>query len=161
MFIATSLLLLSGEGLWARSMISVRINEAVLKNVANYQDNYGNHNTWIELYNSSDGTVDIKGCFLTNDFWADSSPMYGTFHTNFNLSYDRSAFIAFVDNDGKTIIDSITLPAQQIPVDYSYARIVRIGSHSSCHITAHTTPNTNNFNEKIDRLKKMTAMVSL
>ena len=60
--------------------------------------------SWIELFNSSYGTVDLGGCYLTDDqadlkkypipevtlaaikprqhviFWADNQPYRGTFH---------------------------------------------------------------------------------
>ena len=85
----------------------------------NYQDSYGNHKPWIEIYNSSAATVDIKGCYLTDDlsklkkymipkgdvmtaikphqhllFWADNDPYKGTFHLNFTLDPEVSTIIA-------------------------------------------------------------------
>jgi len=52
-------------------------------------------------------------------FWADSLPTRGTFHLNFTLDSIQSNFIALFDSDGRTLIDSITVPAGQRP-DISY-----------------------------------------
>ena len=92
----------------------------------------------IELFNNSAGTVDLGGCFLTNDknnptkymipkgdvltkippyqhtlFWADDMKDRGTFHLNFTLEPDKDNYIALYDSDGKTLIDEITIPAGQ------------------------------------------------
>lgn len=51
----------------AQSATSLRINEVMTRNEANYTDEYGQHEPWIELFNSSFATVDVRNCFLTND----------------------------------------------------------------------------------------------
>lgn len=115
-----------------------RINEVLVINHDNFMDDYGKKSSWIEIYNSSPATVDIGGCFLTNDltnpkkypipkgdvltkvkpyqhvlFWADNRPFHGTFHLNFVLDSIKSNYIALYDSDGRTLIDSITVPAGQ------------------------------------------------
>ena len=140
--------LLVGINLQAQRTTSLKINEVLVINEDNFSDDYGKKNPWFEFYNSSPGTVDIAGCFLTNDinepkkymvpkgdvltkikpfqhilFWADNLPTRGTFHVNFNLYPDRPNFIALFDSDGRTLIDSVTVPAGQRP-DISYGLIV-------------------------------------
>ena len=51
----------------AQSISAARINEVMIDNVDNYIDNYGKRSPWIEIYNSSAGTIDLAGCFLTDD----------------------------------------------------------------------------------------------
>jgi Na+-transporting methylmalonyl-CoA/oxaloacetate decarboxylase gamma subunit len=125
----------------------LKINEVLVINEDNYLDDYGKKFPWIEIYNASPGTVDIAGCFLTNDlnnprkypvpkgdvltkikprqhvlFWADDMPTRGTFHLSFTLCPDHPNVIALFDSDGHTLIDSITVPAGQQP-DISYGLI--------------------------------------
>ena len=101
------LLFLFTFGAKAQLTTSVKINEVLVINEDNFVDDYGKRHPWIELYNNSAGTVDLRGCFLTNDknnpkkymipkgdvltkiapyqhtlFWADDQPTRGTFHVN-------------------------------------------------------------------------------
>ena len=46
---------------------SLKINEVLIKNTENFQDDYGQRNAWIEIFNSSFASVDIRSCYLTND----------------------------------------------------------------------------------------------
>lgn len=133
-------------GMKAQSTTSLKLNEILVVNEQNYQDNYGVHSAWIEIFNTSYATVDLKGCFLTNDknnpkkysipkgdvltqikprqhalFWADGIPSRGTFHLNFTLNPSENNYIALYDSDGRTLIDEVTIPAGQI-ADHSYAR---------------------------------------
>ena len=133
-------------GLRAQSATSLRINEVLVVNDQNYQDDYGLHNAWIEIFNTSFASVNLEGCFLTNDknnptkypipkgdvltlikprqhalFWADGMPNRGTFHVNFTLDPNKENYIALYDSNGKTLIDEVTIPAGQL-ADCSYAR---------------------------------------
>jgi Na+-transporting methylmalonyl-CoA/oxaloacetate decarboxylase gamma subunit len=134
-------------GAKAQRTTSLKINEILVINEDNFVDDYGKKFPWIEIYNSSPGTVDIAGCFLTNDiakpkmymvpkgdvltkikprqhalFWADDRATHGTFHLNFVLYPDKPNFIALFDSDGYTLIDSITVPGGQ-QADKSYGLI--------------------------------------
>lgn len=51
-----------GQG--AKSLV---INEVLTSNTDGYQDDYGQHNAWIEIFNNSFASVDIRSCYLTND----------------------------------------------------------------------------------------------
>ena len=133
-------------GLNAQRATSLKINEVLVTNEQNYQDDYGLHNAWIEIFNTSFATVNIEGCYLTNDkdnptkypipkgdiltqikprqhtlFWADGMPNRGTFHVNFTLDPNKEKYIALYDSNGKTLIDEVTIPAG-ILADQSYAR---------------------------------------
>ncbi|MBP6936702.1 OadG family transporter subunit [Bacteroides sp.] len=54
----------SAYGQGAKSLV---INEILTSNTEGYQDDYGKHNAWIEIFNNSFATVDIRSCYLTND----------------------------------------------------------------------------------------------
>ncbi|MDR1556094.1 MAG: OadG family protein [Tannerellaceae bacterium] len=163
----------------AQRVTSMRINEVLVINEDNYVDDYGKRSGWIELFNTSAGTVNVGGCFLTDDrnnpkkypipkgdvltrvsprqhvlFWTDGVASRGTFHLNFVLDPAKENYIAFYDSDGKTLVDEIIVPAAQRP-DISYGRKVD-GKNEWVELTK-VTPSTNNLtldtNEKIDNFK--------
>lgn len=171
--------LLVSFGAKAQRATSMRINEVLVINDDNFVDDYGKRHAWIELFNTSAGTVNIAGCYLTDDknnpkkypipkgdvltqipphqhtlFWADGEPDRGTFHVNFTLDPSRENYIALYDADGKTLIDEITVPAAQRP-DVSYGRVID-GQEEWAQLTK-VTPSTNNLtldsNEKIENFK--------
>ena len=179
----TSLLLLPAlllaAGAQAQRVTSMRINEVLVINEDNYVDDYGKRSAWVELFNTSAGTVNIGGCFLTDDksnpkkypipkgdvltrisprqhvlFWADGMASRGTFHLNFTLNPEKENYIAFYDSDGKTLVDEIILPAGQTP-DVSYGR--KVDGQDEWIYQTKVTPSTNNLtldtNEKIDNFK--------
>ena len=133
-------------GLNAQRATSLKINEVLVTNEQNYQDDYGLHNAWIEIFNTSFASVNIEGCYLTNDkdnptkypipkgdvltlikprqhilFWADGMPNRGTFHVSFTLDPSKENYITLYDSNGRTLIDEITVPAGML-ADQSYAR---------------------------------------
>lgn len=171
--------LLVSFGAQAQRAASMRINEVLVINDDNFVDDYGKRHPWIELFNTSAGTVNIAGCFLTDDknnprkypipkgdvltqipprqhtlFWADGEPSRGTFHVNFTLDPSKENYIGLYDADGKTLIDEITIPAAQ-KSDISYGRIIDGGEEWA--ILPKVTPSTNNLtldsNEKIENFK--------
>ncbi|WP_293713783.1 lamin tail domain-containing protein [uncultured Parabacteroides sp.] len=171
--------LLVSFGAQAQRATSMRINEVLVINDDNFVDDYGKRHPWIELFNTSAGTVNIAGCFLTDDknnprkypipkgdvltqipprqhtlFWADGEPSRGTFHVNFTLDPSKENYIGLYDADGKTLIDEITIPATQ-KSDISYGRVIDGGEEWG--ILPKVTPSTNNLtldsNEKIENFK--------
>jgi Na+-transporting methylmalonyl-CoA/oxaloacetate decarboxylase gamma subunit len=163
----------------AQQVTSMRINEVLVINEDNFVDNYGKRSGWIELYNNSAGTINIGGCYLTNDpnnpkkypvpkgdvltkippgqhvlFWADGMADHGTFHVNFTLNPAKENYIALYNTDGKTLVDKITIPAGQKP-NISYGR--RIDGKEEWAQLAKVTPSTNNLtldtNEKIENFQ--------
>ena len=155
----------------AQSQSDMRLNELLIHNETNFEDDFGFHNGWFELFNTSFGTVNIGGCFLSNDpdnlkkyiipkgdvltqikprqhilFWADNNPYHGTFHINFTL--EESDTIYFVASDGRTVIDKIAVP-KNLGVDQSYGRIEdgigsTDGSGEGWSVMPWTSPSTNN-----------------
>lgn len=140
------LCLVSVAGLSAQGRKGVCINEVMVQNDSNYVDDYGMHHAWIELFNSTYGTVNISSMYLTDDkatprkypiprmdvntkipprqhvvFWCDNEPNKGTFHVNFSLKPGQENKIYLFDSDGETLIDEVTVPAN-LPAGASFAR---------------------------------------
>lgn len=172
--------LLISFGAKAQRPTSLRINEVLVINQDNFLDDYGRKHPWVEIFNTSAATVDMKGCFITDDknnpkkymipkgdvltkihprqhtlFWADNDPNRGTFHLNFTLDPSRENYLALYDSDGKTLIDEITIPAGQV-ADISYGR--SLDGAGEWKSLSKVTPSTNNVtldsNEKIDNFKQ-------
>jgi Na+-transporting methylmalonyl-CoA/oxaloacetate decarboxylase gamma subunit len=165
----------------AQLVTSMKINEVLVINEDNFVDDYGKRHAWVELFNTSAGTVNIAGCFLTNDknnprmypipkgdvltsippyqhilFWANGDPDRGTFYTNFTFDPDKDNYIAFYDADGETLVDEIFISAGSQRPDISYGRLID-GGQDWAQLTK-VTPSTNNLtlnsNEKIDNFKR-------
>ncbi|GHT39839.1 hypothetical protein AGMMS49965_07050 [Bacteroidia bacterium] len=213
------LLLCAVFSVQAQRTSSLKINEILVINETNFQDDYGTQRPWIEIYNSSAGTVNMAGCYLTinatdarlyqadnkltlrdiygsNDpriypvpkgdvltkvrpnqhllFWADGQPTRGTFHLSFMLDTEQPNFIALFDSDGRTFIDSVTVPAGQV-ADISYGLVhdgwnakrledeIRLnqsytGGNKLWIPFTQVTPSSNNFildkSDKVDNFKK-------
>lgn len=167
-------------GAKAQLTTSMKLNEVLVVNEDNFVDDYGKRHPWIELFNNSAGTVDLRGCYLTNDknnpkkymipkgdvltkvpprqhilFWADNEPSRGTFHTNFTLEPDKDNYIALYDSDGTTLIDEITIPAGQ-KADISYG--LTLDGGDTWAVLPKVTPSTNNItldsNEKLENFQR-------
>lgn len=174
------LLTLFTWGAQAQLTTSVRFNEVLVVNEDNFVDDYGKRHPWIELFNNSAGTVDLGGCFLTNDknnskkymipkgdvltkipprqhtlFWADNEPTRGTFHVNFSLDPNQDNYLALYDSDGTTLIDEVSIPAGQT-ADVSYG--LDVDGIGNWKLLTKVTPSTNNVtldsNEKIENFQK-------
>lgn len=123
-----------GINAFAQNQDAMRISEVLVDNKSDLVDNFGEKGSWIELFNSSYGTVDLAGCYITDDptnlkkyvipsgdnatqikprqfvvFYCDATPHKGTFHTSFNLADSTSNEIILVKGDGKTIIDRVAV----------------------------------------------------
>lgn len=148
----------------AQSQSDMRLNELLVTNTSDFQDDFGQHSAWFELFNISYGTVDIGGCYLSNDpnnlkkyiipkadvltkipprqhvlFWADNQPFRGTFHVNFTLA--ESDTIYFVASDGRTILDKIFVP-KDLGENVSYGRSE--DGIGEWEVRQWTSPSTNN-----------------
>jgi Na+-transporting methylmalonyl-CoA/oxaloacetate decarboxylase gamma subunit len=155
----------------AQRTTSLKINEILVINNDNFEDDYGKKHPWIEIFNASPGTVNIAGCYLTNDisnpklymvpkgdtktiisprqhalFWADNLPFRGTFHINFTLDSVKPNFIALFDSDGRTLIDSVTVPSGQ-SADVSYGLIEDGWTIKNLQEAQHTLPSYKNVTE--------------
>ena len=125
------------------------LNEVLIDNQSNFQDDYGLHSAWIEVFNKSYGSADLAGCLLkvSNQpgdtvtyfipkgdvltlvkprqhalFWADGEPNRGTFHTSCKLNPETANWIGLFDS-GKKLLDQIVVPAGVLGPNQSYARI--------------------------------------
>lgn len=121
----------------AQNVRDLIISEAQTDSVE-LDNGYGQKAAWIELFNSSNGSVKYGGCFLTNDrndlrrylipktdlkcvlgprqsvvFYADGDASKGSFHCSFTLKAGETVYL--VSNDGRTIVDSLAIPASLQP----------------------------------------------
>jgi hypothetical protein len=118
---------------------TVIISEIVSNNVSIIEDEHGDFDDYIEIYNSQDTVVDISGFGLTDepgvakyefpDFtfiqpdsvalvWCDAEPEQGAFHANFRISASGE-WVALLDPEG-AIVDSVTVP--ELPADSAFVR---------------------------------------
>lgn len=175
----------------AQARKGLRINEVMIVNENNFVDDYGRRGAWVELFNSNFSPLEISSVFITNDpsrptlypvplgdvntripkrqhivFWADGMPSRGTFHMNFTLDPEKSNWIGVYDADGRTLIDSITVPP--LPADATFARKVDgVGTTvadwevRSGEMGSIVTPSSNNVikdtNKKVDMFKEVDA----
>lgn len=165
----------------AQSQSDMKLNEVLVVNTDDFEDDFGHKHTWIELFNQSYGTVNIGGCYLTNDrnnlrkytipkgdvltrikprqhilFWADNQPVRGTFHLNFTLDTLGENRLYFVSSDGRTIIDSVVVPAGML-ANVSYGRVDDgIGEWA---VLDKTTPSSNNVIQDKEAASQRMAVV--
>ena len=125
------------------------LNEILIDNQNNFQDDYGLHSAWIEIFNKSFGSADLAACLLKVSsqpgdtvtyfipkgdiltlvkprqhalFWADGEPNRGTFHTSFKLNPETANWIGLFDS-GRKLLDQIVVPAGVLGPNQSYARV--------------------------------------
>ena len=163
----------------AQNATDFRFNEILVLNDSNYVDDFGQHSSWIEIINSSYSTVNIAGCYLTDDlnnptkywiptgdpatqvsprgyivFWADGKPTRGIYHLNFELKDAKT--IALFDANGKTMIDKLDIPADQV-ANVSFGRTD--DNSSVWKKLDHSTPGANNdHSRKASSGEKFVAM---
>jgi len=123
----------------------VYINEFLASNRAVNQDEYGEYDDWIELYNSGELPVNLGGLYVTDDLqnpckfqipthdfaattippkgyqllWADSQTGQGILHLGFNLNRDgeQIGLVQVTDSD-TFFIDSLSFTEQLTDVSY-------------------------------------------
>ena len=149
------------------------INEVLVDNQDNFQDDYGVHSGWVEIFKTSYNSVNLAGCYLKVSsepgdtlsyfipkgdvltaisprqhalFWADGAPRRGTFHTNFVLSKTRDNWVGLYDS-GRKLLDEVVVPAGVLKTDQSYARVSDGADQwevKDDSETKYVTPSTNN-----------------
>ena len=65
--ICGALLLTGTSTMFGQGARNVRLNEVLTNNTASIQDEFGEHEAWIELENTSFTTYNIRGMYLTTD----------------------------------------------------------------------------------------------
>ncbi len=143
------------------------INELMSSNTSEIMDDFNEYEDWIEIYNPSDTAVNLSGKYLTDkrdnltkwefplDFiiqskeykiiWCDEDQVQGATHTNFRLN-SLGEFIALVDIDGISIIDSVTMPGLNENEVYA-----RTGLESSWSKSVTPTPGESNIITGIEK----------
>ena len=149
------------------------LNEVLIENESNFQDDYGIHSAWIEIFNKSYTSADLAGYYIkvSNQpgdtleyfipkgdvltlikprqhslFWADGQPNRGTFHTNFTLKTDVTNWIGLYDA-GKNLVDQVSIPANLLKANQSYARVNDANMKwevKGANSEKYVTPSTNN-----------------
>ena len=149
------------------------INEVLVDNQSNFQDDYGIHSGWIEIFNKSYSSADLAGCYLKVSsqpgdtvsyfipkgdvltllkprqhtlFWADGAPRRGTFHTNFVLNKTNDNWIGLYDS-GKKLMDEVVVPSSALKANQSYARVGDASQEwevKDDSADKYVTPSTNN-----------------
>lgn len=119
---------------------SILINEFMADNESVIQDEYGDFEDWIELYNPTDNAINLKNYFLTDNFsdqtkwalpdstiqpgqfflvWADNDDEEGPFHTNFGLSNDgEQAGLYYQDVLEILLVDTLSFGVQSDDISY-------------------------------------------
>lgn len=143
--ILSAVLLFSGLALGAQNLSDLRIGEVLVENTNGLTDGYGQRTGWIEIFNNSYGSVKFAGCYLSDDkdnlrkyhipasdastilkprqsvvFYTSGNASQGTYYTNFTLRNGSTIYL--VSNDGRTIIDTIDIPAD-LPSDCSVVKV--------------------------------------
>ena len=127
------------------SQAQVVINELVASNdsTSNIQDEYGEYDDWVELYNNGSATVDLSGYYITDDSqdplrWAfpantsiganeylivwtdkDENNMQVPLHTNFRLN--AAGETVLLSDPSGVYVDSVAFPA--LLTNEAYSRI--------------------------------------
>lgn len=120
------------------------INEVMSANASAVQDNYGDYDDWVEIYNPGNDTLNLAGYYMTDHLvlptrfsflpgndstkipphghllvWMDDDTEQGILHAPFKLN-SSGDFIALIAPDGETIIDSVSFGS--LPINTSYGR---------------------------------------
>ena len=66
-FLLTAVLALSYLTMFGQGAKNIKINEVLTNNTTNVVDEYGNHQAWIELANTSYTTYNVRGMFIATD----------------------------------------------------------------------------------------------
>jgi hypothetical protein len=136
------LILLFASGLHPASAVDLVINEFEATNNSTVQDEWGDYDDWVEIYNAGTVPVNVEGMFLSDDFifptkfelpdtlippggflvvWCDNEMNEGPLHANFRLDGDGEQIGLFNTLFyGAEPIDTLSF-GQQIP-DVSWGR---------------------------------------
>ena len=144
--IVLAFLFVSAVSSYAQNVSDLIISEVLAEpDSAGVIDDYGRRGGWIEIFNTSQGTVKFGGCYLTDDpadlkkslipkndlatqlgprqskiFYASGRTHDGTFYCDFTLAPGKTVYL--VSNDGRTIIDQLTIP-EDLPAGKSVAKL--------------------------------------
>ncbi len=124
---------------------NLHINEIMASNVNHLQDEMGEYEDWIEIYNSGEKSIDLAGLFLTDNMqdeeawvfptqnpeltsieakgfllvYADNEPLDGPLHANFKLSRSGEEVVLYQMLGEEThIIDQLVFGEQSSDVSF-------------------------------------------
>lgn len=135
-FAASVLAIFATLVLGAQNVSDLVISEVVVDNESGLIDENGVHSPWVEITNRSQGTVNMAGCYLTDDLEeikkymfpkGDLSMKLGArqvkvVHPDFPIC--KGSRLYLVSTDGKTMVDFIDIP-ERLPVDRSVRKVAR------------------------------------
>lgn len=175
-----SLLLLAGWCMSAQNVEDLRISEILVENTGSLVDDFGQRNGWIEIFNTSFGTVKFGGCYLSDDpsdlkkyhipttdrstnvgprqsvvFYASGNASQGTYHINFTLR--RGAVLYLISNDGRTIIDTMEIPVD-LQADKSVMRVPIGIKEMDFETKNNANPTPGSYNGDVDAMSKSDIM---
>ena len=178
--LAAAVSLLCGASLGAQNLTDLIIGEALVENTVGVTDSYGQRNGWIELFNTSSGTVKFGGCYLSDDksdlkkyripttdlttklgprqsvvFYTSGNSFQGTYYTNFRLTGGKTIYL--VSNDGRTIIDQVDIPAD-LPADHSVVRVPKGAKGLDFDTRISDKPTPGSYNGDVDAKSKSEIM---
>ncbi len=170
--IITAVLLFTGLALDAQNLTDLRIGEVLVENTNGLTDGYGQRTGWIEIFNSSYGSVKFAGCYLSDEkddlrkyhipasdatttlgprqsvvFYASGNSSQGTYYTNFTLRNGSTVYL--VSNDGRTVIDTIDIPAD-LPADCSVVKVPTGVKMMDFETGISTRPTPGSYNGDVD-----------
>ena len=140
------------------------INEFSASNFDSHQDNYGEYEDWIELYNTSNSDVDLNGWYLTDKpnnltKWQFPSSFIvsansvaiiycsgldeingGVAHSNFKITQTKFNEVFVLSDASGSVVDSISV----VPAQKSHSRGREINGGSTWSLFTTATPNANN-----------------
>jgi hypothetical protein len=122
--------------------LKVLINEFMVENESTLQDETGDYDSWLELYNPRSETLSLEGMYLSDDysdslkwpipdtevsaygyllFWVDGEEGEGPLHTNFTLDGDGGV-IGLFEIDGEKLVALNWLVYEDQHQDISFGR---------------------------------------
>ncbi len=114
------------------------VNELMASNQATIQDEWGEYDDWIEIYNSNATPVNLEGLLLTDNpqtpdkwelpsveigpqefllIWADGDTAQGALHADFKLAAGGE-YVGLYERDGVIPIDTVSFGAQSADISY-------------------------------------------
>lgn len=125
------------------SLPRVFVNEVIASNQTIIQDEFGEWDDFVELYNDEDHPVDLSGMYLSDHpgkprmwripdgtvigaksfllIWADGQPEQGPLHASFRLGAGgETVTLSHRDDQGVVLINSLTYPG--LGIDQSFGR---------------------------------------
>lgn len=123
---------------------TIRIERIMACNRHNAQDEVGDFEDYIDLYNRTENTVAVGGMYLSDStdrrqwkipdntlieakstlrIWTDGEPEEGPLHANFRLNRSGERVMLFSsDDEGNVLLDAVVFPRQQTDTVYLVAR---------------------------------------